>query len=91
MPQTLSVTEAVRHFSDVMNRVYYQRHSYLLTRGGIVVAQLISVGKALTGAELARRWAEAPTLDPEDVTRWEEELTQLKAHVPPLEVNVWDS
>lgn len=91
MPQTLSVTEAERHFSDIINRVYYQHQSYLLTRGGIVVAQLISVGKVLTGAELARRWAEVPTLDPEDATRWVEELAQLKACVSPLEVNVWDS
>lgn len=83
MPQTLSVTQTARHFSNVINRVYYQRQSYLLTRGGIIVAQLISAGKALTGAELARRWAEVPTLDPKDAERWEDELTQLKARVPP--------
>jgi len=33
MNQLISVTEASRNFSDVINRVYYQGQTYLLTRG----------------------------------------------------------
>ena len=89
MTQTLSVTEAARHFSDVINRVYYQQQSYLLTRGGVVVAKLTTAGKSLTGAELAQRWAKVPLLDPEDAARWEEELSALR--LMPPETDVWDS
>ncbi len=59
MPEIISVTEAARNFSDVINRVYYQGQSYLLTRGGTVVAQLSAVGAPLTGAEWRKRWQDS--------------------------------
>ncbi len=91
MPETISVTEAARNFSDVINRVYYQGQSYLLTRGGTVVAQLSAAGTLLTGAEWLKRWEDRPRLDPHDAAEWEEDLKAAKDAVAPPEVNVWDS
>jgi len=36
----MSVTEAVRDFAELINRVYYRRESYMLTKGGKSVACL---------------------------------------------------
>ena len=91
MHQVISVTEAARNFSDVINRVYYQGQTYLLTRGGVVVAQLIGRGKALSASELLARWEERPRLDPEDAAAWERDLAALKATVPMPEASAWDS
>ena len=50
MLTTISVTYAARDFSDVIDRVSYQRKSYLLTPGGAVVAKLMPIDELLTGA-----------------------------------------
>lgn len=91
MEQLLSVTEAARNFSEIINRVYYQRQTYLLTRGGTVVAKLTTTAKTLTGAELAERWPHHPPLDAEDAARWEEELAQARAALRLPEASTWDS
>ena len=90
MDQIISVTEAARNFSDLINRVYYQRQSYLLTRSGAVVAQLTGVAKRLTGAELAQRWKDRPVLDAEDALAWADELAILQAEMP-LPEDAWVS
>lgn len=91
MPQTISVTEAARNFSDVINRVYYQGQSYLLTRGGTVVAQLSAAGEPMTGAEWLNRWTTRPRLDPDDAALWEEELAAAKAGITPPAEGTWAS
>lgn len=79
MPEIISVTEAARNFSDVINRVYYQGQSYLLTRGGAVVAQLSAPGTPFTGQEWLRRWPDRPRLDAEDAAAWEDDLTAARS------------
>ena len=90
MTQTLSVTEAARRFSDVVNRVYYQGYSYVLTRGGVVVAKLSKPEQRITAAELARKWEVLPRLSPEDAEVWENEFNELKRTEPKPGVGVWD-
>ena len=91
MLNTISVTDAARNFSDVINRIYYQRRSYLLTRGGAVVAKLTPVEALLTGARLATLWEARPRLDLNDAEAWEADLAALKAGVRPPEEGAWDS
>jgi antitoxin (DNA-binding transcriptional repressor) of toxin-antitoxin stability system len=91
MPETISVTEAARNFSDVINRVYYQGQSYLLTRGGTVVAQLTVARAPLTGSDLLRRWSERPRLDAEDAARWEDELAAARVAMESPSEKPWDS
>ena len=91
MLNTISVTDAARNFSDVINRIYYQRKSYLLTRGGAVVAKLTPADAPLTGARLATLWEARPRLDPDDASVMEADLAALKAGVRPPEDRSWDS
>ena len=88
--QTLTVTEAARNLSDVINRVYYQGHTFILTRGRVSVAQLTPV-KALTGAEFARRWPEHPRLTLDDAAEWLAELAELRTDISLPEDREWDS
>ena len=91
MHQMISVTEASRNFSDVINRVYYQGQTYLLTRGGVVVAQLTGSNKTLSSAELLRRWESRPRLDPDDAANWEQDLANMRAAFAMPEDAPWDS
>ena len=91
MNQLISVTEASRNFSDVINRVYYQGQTYLLTRGGTIVAQLTGTGRTLSASEMLARWEKRPRLDPEDAAAWELDLAELRATVPIPEDSAWDS
>lgn len=88
--QTLTVTEAARNLSDMVNRVYYQGHSFVLTRGKVKVAQLSPL-KTLTGAELARRWTDRPRLAPGDAEAWENEFVAAKSNMALPEGNEWAS
>lgn len=61
MSTTITVTEAARRFSDVINRVFYQRESVVLLKRGKPVAQILPMGKrARTGHELALVWMSFP-------------------------------
>ncbi|PKQ15126.1 MAG: hypothetical protein CVT67_11070 [Actinobacteria bacterium HGW-Actinobacteria-7] len=63
MSETLSVTEAVRHFTDYVNRVSYRRESFVLIRGGKPVAELrpLPVGRRL--GDLPGLLSSAPHID----------------------------
>lgn len=91
MTETITVTEAARNFSDIINRVYYQGNTYLLTRGREVVARLTAADHPTTGAEFAQRWPRRPRLDQIDAARWAIELDELRASGEPPPGDVWDS
>ncbi len=91
MLKVISVTEAARNFSDVINQVHYQGRTFLLTRGGRVVARLSGVGRPLTGEEFLRLWQGRPRLDPEDAALWERELAEEQTSNLPPEERQWDS
>ena len=90
MPDVLSVTDAARNFSDLINRVFYQGKSYLLMRNGLAVAEIVPPQKECTGADLARWWPDRPRLDPDDAAAWQEELAILQASMG-APVSPWDS
>ncbi len=55
--RTLTVTEASRGFSDLVNRVLYRGESATLTKNGKPVARVVPVNPPpITGAELAKLW-----------------------------------
>lgn len=53
MNREMTVTEASRHFADLVNRTYYKGESTLLIRSGEAVAKVVPVGG---GSELGRDW-----------------------------------
>lgn len=62
VPETLTVTEVVRHFADYLNRVAYRGESFVLVRGNKPIAELrpLPIGKRL--AELPGLLASLPHL-----------------------------
>ena len=88
--QTLSVTEAARGFSDLVNRVRYRGESATLTKNGRPVARLVPVEPPpITFAELAKRWKPGTHLTPKEADDFardiEKGLRFLKPYVSP-----WD-
>jgi antitoxin (DNA-binding transcriptional repressor) of toxin-antitoxin stability system len=91
MMTVISVTDAARNFSDVINRVHYQGQTFLLTRGGKIVARLSAAEAATTGADLARLWQDRPKLEPENAAAWDVELLEYKTAAIPPQERPWDS
>lgn len=82
----MTVTEAARNFSDLVNRVYYRGESTILTRNGIPVAYLTPAAPATTPArELAEAWAALPHLNRADAERFADELERARQALPRAE------
>lgn len=63
----MTVTEAARHFADLVNRTYYRGESTVLVRSGEPVAMVVPVGGAsVTGRDWLSKWREMPRLGVED-------------------------
>lgn len=74
----ISVTEAARNFSECVNRVRYQRITFVLLRNGEAVARLVPEDeKACTGAELAKILREH-TLSDEETRAWRRDLKKAR-------------
>jgi prevent-host-death family protein len=56
MEETITVTEASRNFSDLVNRVAYRSKTAVLTRGGKPVARMSPIrAEETTGLDVARK------------------------------------
>jgi prevent-host-death family protein len=88
--KTLTVTEAARGFSDLINRVHYRGESAVLTKNGRAVARVIPAGPPpITGAELAKHWKAGPHLSPAEAEVFVRDLKKgLKIYKPM--VSPWD-
>jgi len=86
----MSVTHAVRTFSDLLNRVYYQGITVELERGNNVVAKLSPADPVspLNVKDLNKFFAELPSLA-DDVEAFSKNLTDIRKHIP-IEQNPWD-
>jgi prevent-host-death family protein len=82
----VTVTDAARNFSDLVNRVYYRGERMILTRNGNPVAFLTPPAPVAKSArELATGWEDQPHLDPVDAARFADELTQARQALPSAE------
>lgn len=91
MYTTVTVTEAARNFSDLINRVFYRQQTYSLIRNGLIVAQLVPPVSTLTVQEFVNQWQARPHLDSEDASAWEQELAELRVTAGAPQEHVWDS
>lgn len=86
----VSVTEASRHFADLVNRTYYRGESTMLVRSGEPVARVVPVGGAsLLGRDWLGRWESRPRLDPDDADEFAATLEASRAKLEAPEVG-WD-
>lgn len=84
----MTVTEAARHFADLVNRTYYCGESTVLVRSGEPVAMVVPLGGAsVTGRDWLSRWRSMPHLDPADADDF---ATELEGEKLPSPVSPWD-
>ncbi|MBW2369316.1 MAG: antitoxin [Deltaproteobacteria bacterium] len=88
--ERVTVTQAVRQFSDLLNRVYYQGTIVELERGNKVIAIISPVApeSPLKVKNLNRLFADLPSLG-EDAKAFAKDLADIRKKVP-LEQNEWD-
>lgn len=81
--ERLSVTQAVRQFSDLMNRVFYQRSIVELERGNKVIARICPVAQEspLKVKDLNQFFHELPSLG-EDTERFAQDVEEIRKQVP---------
>lgn len=89
MPQTLTVTEAARHFANNLNRVAHQGEHFVLVQGNKPVAELYPLPTGKKPAELPALCASLPSLSEADAAQFADDLAasqktlaQLEAHDP---------
>ncbi|MBI2190773.1 MAG: type II toxin-antitoxin system prevent-host-death family antitoxin [Planctomycetes bacterium] len=86
MEKIISVTEAARHFSDIINRTYYRNEVTVLIRSGIPVAKIVPVAPSeTTGGMVAARWKMIHHLTREEAIAFQEDVEDSRArlNVPP--------
>ncbi len=93
--ERISVTQAVRQFSDLLNRVFYQGVSVELLRGNKVIARIspVSAGSPLKVSplkvkDLNKLFSELPPLK-EDAESFARDLENIRKKIP-LEQSQWD-
>jgi antitoxin (DNA-binding transcriptional repressor) of toxin-antitoxin stability system len=88
--ERISVTQAVRQFSDLLNRVFYQGAVVELERGTKVIARISPVASEspLKVKDLNRFFADL-TLLGDDAKTFAKDLADIRKQIP-LEQNRWD-
>jgi len=86
MEKTVSATEAVRKFSEILNSIRYRGESYTIIRGGKPIASIspveISSRKKLL-SEFKEMVKDIPHLGSE-ADRFGRDLKELLEHQPPM-------
>jgi hypothetical protein len=77
--KVLSVTEAVRHFSDYVNRVAYRREAFVLRRGKMALVELRPVPSGRRLGDLPGILASLPTLSGSDVKAFGEDVRAARS------------
>jgi antitoxin (DNA-binding transcriptional repressor) of toxin-antitoxin stability system len=77
----VSATEAARNFSEIMNRVKYQGHSFDVTRGNETIARILPAGTTSTVLveDLNEFFRTLPRLSNEELNRLEHELEVIRS------------
>jgi len=84
----ISVTDAARHFADCVNRVHYQRVTFILLRNGEAVDRLVPEDeKVSTAKDWAKLLRENP-LSQEEARMWQRDLEHARKMLKPL-ANKW--
>lgn len=86
----MTVTEAARHFADLVNRTYYRGESTVLIRSGEPVAMVVPLGGAsTTGRDWLSKWRSFPRLETADADEFAADLEDARESLP-LPGSSWD-
>jgi antitoxin (DNA-binding transcriptional repressor) of toxin-antitoxin stability system len=79
----ISVTEAARNFADCVNRVRYQKATFVLTKNNTSVAELApSADKICTGRDLAAV-LDKVKLSAEEAEAWSRDMREAREKLLP--------
>ena len=86
----LTVTEAARHFADLVNRTYYRGESTVLLRSGEPVAMVVPLaGASVTGRDWLAKWLARPRLAAGDADAFAADLARASRNLP-FPASPWD-
>jgi len=92
MEKTVSATEAVRKFSEILNSIKYRGNHYTILRGGKPIASICPVEMPLkerTLGDLKELIKKLPNLG-DEAKKFEKDLKEIIEHQPSLpEKNQW--
>lgn len=81
--RALSVTEAARHFADVVNRAFYRHETTVLVKNGMPVAFVAPMAPTgILARELAHRWPLLPRLSSADAEAFANDVAAARAELP---------
>ncbi len=86
MTKTITATEAVRNFSEILNSIKYAGNEYTIVRGGKPIASIRPAethAKALTLGDLAALVKTLPSLG-EEAERFSRDIREARKHQPPV-------
>lgn len=90
METTLTVTEAARAFSDLINRVVYRGDTAILTRNGSVVARIVPEPRGqTTGLDLATALESAPRLSPDEAASFADDIEAARRELNQPAADPW--
>jgi hypothetical protein len=79
--KVLTVTEAVRHFSDYINRVTYRHETFVLRRGKKQVAELRPVPSGRRLGDLPALLRSVPHLPEDDAAAFEKDVNTARTEL----------
>ena len=80
--KALSVTEAVRHFSDYVSRVVYKHESFLLCRGKKAIAELRPIPSGRRLGDLPGLLASFPRLPDREADAFSHDVRRGRESLP---------
>jgi antitoxin (DNA-binding transcriptional repressor) of toxin-antitoxin stability system len=90
MPEIVTVTEAVRSFTEYINRILYRGDSFVLTRGNKPVAKLVPISqplpKGLKGKEFLELLKSLPHLTPEEAEAFGRDIDEAREEMNRLPI-----
>lgn len=93
MRATITATEAVRNFSEILNNIRYRGDHYTIVRGGKPAAAIVPAEETVTErplAELRSILKVLPRLDRADTTFADDVLEAAKSQPPMPEATPWE-
>ena len=90
--RSITVTDMVRHFSDYINRVVYNRDRYILVKGKKPVAEVVPLPAGVKLSEFADLIKSLPALSADERADFAADLRKIKKDERKREIrDPWDS
>jgi hypothetical protein len=91
MSERVTATEAARHFSDLLNRVRYERATFVIVRGREEMGQLTPVAAPASGPLSLRALLELLREAGRPDDQFADDLGEIQASQPPIGDSSWGS